>query len=509
MRLTNLLLPLALSLVAGTAALADVKLNPLFSDDAVFQRGKPINVWGTAEPGEIVVVRLGQKNVKVATTDNDGKWSVSLEPMEGGGPYELNVRGANRLIAHRVFVGEVWLCSGQSNMVLPTSFVRDSKTDIENSTNPDIHLFRVEDQLSATPMTTLSGSWKLAKPEVVRDFSGVAYYFAKTVQETLKVPVGIVHSAYAGTPIKVWMSQEAVEASHDTSQVNLPENFIAIREEFDKKVAQWQMDVADARAKGLEEPAKPVLPPDFYAVSSAFYGMINPLIPYSVRGVVWYQGESDTDYPFRWHKMFACMVDDWRMRWHDEKLPFVYVQLPAFAAKSEGPTESLWAELREGQLFARRIPFTYMTCTIDTAQGKFISMHPHEKKEIGKRLANVALAAVYKQPLPYSGPLYDSMEVVGNKIRLTFRFADGGLISKDGPVHGFEIAGTDKKFYTAQAQISGDSVLVWSDKVPVPVAVRYGWASNPNVNLFNKANLPAAPFRTDKWPHHYGKKKNV
>ena len=508
MRALLCLLTLALAFVLSAPAFASVKVNAFFTDNAVVQRRKPIAVWGTAEPDEMVVVRLGP-SVGIATADKEGAWMVKLKPMEAGGPYELNIKGKDRLIAKNIYVGEVWLCSGQSNMVLPTSFAKKSKEDIDNGTNPNLHLFTVEDALSQTPIKTFSGKWQTATPETIRDFSAVAYYFGRTIQSELKIPVGIICSAYAGTPIKVWMSEEAVTASHDTSQVNLPENFIAIREAFDKKVAEWKDLVAEARAKGQEEPAKPVLPPDFFAVSSAFYGMINPLIPYTIKGVCWYQGESDTDYPFRWHKMFACMVDDWRQRWGDPKMPFIYVQLPSYDKKAVDPTESLWAELREGQLEARRVPYAYMSCCIDTARGKDIDMHPREKRMVGMRLGNVALATVYNVSVPYSGPLYDSMEVVGNKIKLKFRFTEGGLTTRDGTglLRGFQIAGVDKRFFNATAEIVGDSVLVSSDKVPYPVAVRYGWAANPDINLCNKASLPAVPFRTDKWVHQWGKKK--
>lgn len=502
------LLGLALACsAAGTPALADVKVNDLFSDDAVLQRQKPITVWGTADPNEMVLVKLDTQS-QVATADKDGNWKVKLLPMRAGGPYELAIKGKN-LITHKVYVGEVWLCSGQSNMVLPTSFAHESKADIDKSDNPDLHLFRVHDQLSQTPLKTFKGNWQTAKPDVVRDFSGVAYYFGRTLQAQLKCPVGIICSAYAGTPIKVWMSEEAIIESRDNSQVNLPENYIAIRDAFDKKVAEWQLEVAECRAKGKEEPAKPVLPPDFYAVSSAFNAMINPLIPYTMRGVAWYQGESDTDYPFRWKKMFACMVSDWRTRWGDREMPFVYVQLPPYDKRAEKPGESLWAELRDGQLAARTVPYAYMAVTIDTTQDDLVDMHPREKKPVGERLAQVALATVYKQPVPYSGPLYDSMQIEGDKIRLKFRYADGGLIARGGPLKGFEIAGVNKQFFPAEAKIDGDSVLVWSEKVTTPAAVRYGWSSNPTVNLFNKANFPASPFRTDKWAHHWGKKKNV
>jgi sialate O-acetylesterase len=325
------------------------------------------------------------------------------------------------------------------------------------------------------------------------------------------------------------MSSDAIEKSHENTQVVLPGNFIAIREQYEKDVAAWRIKVSECRAKGEDEPAKPVLPSNFYAVSSGYNAMIYPLIPYAIRGVVWYQGESDTDEPDKYHKMFSCMVEDWRKRWNDPHLPFVYVQLPAYGIRSDKPTESLWAELREAQFNNRRIPYTYMVATIDIckpcgikketdgvmvlpdtnpAHGKFnfVDMHPREKKPVGIRLGNAALNAVYKKPIPYSGPIYDSMAVEGNKIRLNFRYAESGLKTSDGPVKGFQIAGEDKKWYYADAKIENDTVVVWSDKVPAPVAVRYAWASYPVCNLLNNDNLPCAPFRTDNWVHKWSSK---
>ncbi|HEY9775506.1 MAG TPA: sialate O-acetylesterase [Planktothrix sp.] len=501
----------------------------LFSDNAVLQQKKPIAVWGTDVPGRSVFVSL--LNARATTkADKDGNWSITLPPQKVGGPYVLTIKDAKKqVIANNVFIGEVWLCSGQSNMSLPIGYAKDSKDDIDSSTNPNLHLFGVTDRLSQDPITTYEGSWQLAQPKSVRDFSAVAYYFGRRLQEELNCPVGIIWSSYAGTPIKVWMGTEALENTHENTQVVLPANFVGIHAQWQKDVAAWEEKVADCRAKGLEEPAKPVLPSDFYAVSSAFNAMINPLIPYTIRGVAWYQGESDTDQPGKYHKMFGCMLDDWRKRWNDPTLPFVYNQLPAFSTLATKPTESMWADLREQQLMCRRIPYTYMVESIDVcaptgikketdgimvmpdfnpAHGKFnnIDLHPREKKPVGTRLGNAALSAVYKKPIAYTGPIYDSMSIEGNKIRINFRYAEGGLISKDPEVKGFQIAGIDKKWVLADAKIDGETVLVWNAQVQNPVAVRYAWAAYPNVSIFNKAELPAAPFRTDKWIHVWSSK---
>jgi sialate O-acetylesterase len=493
-------------------AQADVKPNSLFGDHAVLQRRKPIALWGTADPDEIIVVRL-QSLCANTTADKDGKWIVHLPPLEAGGPYDLTIKGKNRIVFHDVYVGEVWLCSGQSNMVMSVSYAKDSKPDIENSLNPDLHLCTVKETLSQTPIVNAEASWCLANPDTVRNFSAVAYYFGRLLQKTGHIPIGLIFSAYPGTGIKVWMSAESITASHDTVQVDPPANYLEIREAYDRAVDKWRIAMQEARDKGLDEPAKPVLPSDFYANSSAFNAMISPLVPYSVGGVLWYQGESDYEQPERWRHLFAYMIDDWRKRWQDEALPFIYVQVPGNGKRHRQAADvqysyldSHWAQLRESQLLARRIPYAYMVCTIDTTSKSVdIDIHPREKKPVGERAADVALACVYKCPVHYSGPLYDSMELIGDKIKLRFRFADTGLIAKDGKLCGFVIAGVDKKFVPAEAKIEGNSVIVWSEKVSTPVAVRYSWESNPDGNLFNKHELPAAPFRTDTWLLHFNK----
>jgi len=505
MRLPFVVLFLSTLFFAALPVRANVEVNALFGDNAVLQRQKPIAVWGTAEPNEVVVVKL-QNTCTNTTADKAGKWMVHLPAFEAGGPYCLTVKGKNRLVFHNVYVGEVWLCSGQSNMVMPVSYARDSKKDIEESENPNLHLFGVKEHLSAEPVSDLKARWQLANPETVRDFPAVAYYFGRSLQKTAKMPVGIIIAAFPGTPIKVWMSNDSLIASHDTAQLDPPSNYLEISQAFDKSIEEWKVAVREAREKGLEEPAKPVLSSAFFANSSGFNGMINPLIPFSMRGVAWYQGESDFQTPEGWRHLFACMVDDWRQRWQDLTLPFVYVQVPGYGTKCDKPQESHWAQLRESQLLARRIPYAYMACTIDSAMGDDITIHPREKKEVGERIAQVALGCVYKCAVPFSGPIYDSMSAVGNKVELTFRYGDCGLIAKDGKLRGFTIAGVDKRFLPAESRIEGNEVVVWSDKVPKPVAVRYSWAPNPDGNLYNKNNLPASPFRTDKWLAHFSKK---
>jgi sialate O-acetylesterase len=509
MRVSFIGLFLALIFFSAVPAKANVKVNALFGENAVLQRRKPIAVWGTAEPDEVVVVKL-QNTCTNTTADKSGKWMVHLPAFEAGGPYALTVKGKNRLVFHNVYVGEVWLCSGQSNMEIPVSYSKHTKEDIDNSTNPDLHLFWIKDSLSTTPLTDYESSWQTANPKTIQDFSAVAYFFGRALQKEAHMPIGIICAAHYGTPIKVWMSPDAIQASHDLAQVDPPANFLAIRNDFDKKMSEWRIAVAAAREKGLEEPAKPVLPSDFYANSSAFNGMINPMVPYTLRGVCWYQGESDYQIPEKWRANFAYFIDDWRKRWHDPIMPFLYVQVPAFGKKTDKPGESHWAQLRESQLFARRIPYAYMVCAIDTATGDDIDAHPREKKEIGERLEQVALGCVYKRPVPFSGPLYDSMSIEGNKIKLSFRFAENGLKAKGGKsLEGFTIAGVDKKFVPAEARIVGDYVVVSSKEVTAPVAVRYGWAPNPDGNLFNSADLPASPFRTDRWIAHFSKKQDT
>jgi sialate O-acetylesterase len=493
-----LLMLLGLSWSLGSPVLADVKVCPLFCDNAVVQREKPIAVWGTSDPGEVIIVRL-DTNTKIVTADKKGAWGVQLDPMKAGGPFELTIKGKNKLVFKNVCVGEVWLCSGQSNMTLTTSFSKDPKEVIEKSNNPQLRLFAVEQNLTPEETKVFEGKWQLADPESVRDFSAIGYYYGKRLQEELHVPVGIICSAYGGTPLKTWLSRKMLEVAPTTVSPSIPPDAVSRREQFEKDVIEWKAKVKEARAHGTEEPERPVLPWTFYADSSAFNAMIYPLIPYTVRGFVWYQGEADAEsFPFRWCEVFHCMLKDWRSRWHDTTLPVVYVQLPPYEKRSKKPVDSYWARLREQQLFAKRIPFAYMACTIDVVKGDNLSIHLREKREVADRLSGTALACVYKKPLAYSGPIYDSMEVVDNKAKLHFRFADTGLYGPE-PLAGFEIAGASKQFFKANAEIEGNTVVVWSDKVTVPIAVRYAWAANPEVSLMSKNRLPASPFRTDKW----------
>lgn len=491
-------------------ALAKVQVNALFGDGMVVQRDKPIAVYGTADPGETVLVGLCDKQV-VATADSKGDWRAMLPALPAGGPFNLGIRGdKNKIVVRDVLIGEVWICSGQSNMCVPVSYANHTQEDITNSNNPRYRIFTMKENFATDPCKTVTGEWKHVTPDVVKDFPAVPYYFGKDLGSDLKVPVGIIVCAYPGTPINTWMSIDALDKVHESATVNLPENFKDLKHIFDQKLLDYTVKLMEARKNGLPEPVKPLVPDSFFVPTSGFCGMLCPLIPYSIRGFYWYQGESDTNFPARWHRCFAAFVDDLRHRWNDEKLPFLYVQIAGFDKRQDlsKPTDSMWAELREGQTLARRIPYAYMVSAIDLTEEEFCDGHPKEKKILSHRAAEMALALVYHEPRAYSGPIYDSVALEGNKIRVVFRFAHKGLVVKGDKLKGFEVAGIDKHFYPAQATVEGSTVVAWSDKVTAPVAVRYGWAANPIVNLYNRDDFPCLPFRSDKWIN-LSKKKSI
>jgi sialate O-acetylesterase len=490
---------------------ADITLPSLFSDHMVLQSGAPVPVWGTAEPDETITVEFeGQK--KTTQTDAAGKWSLKLDPLSVNGVgHELSVTAtpkskvATRKISD-VLVGEVWLCSGQSNMGFTVFRGQNFAAEKAAATLPKIRMFTVTSGAAVEPQESCRGQWAVCSPDTVANFSAAAYFFGRDIHAKLGFPVGLINSSVGGTEIEAWTSMDA--------QKNVP----AVKptlEDWDKRVASWNPENAKAefvkqkitwqaaadaaKAAGKPAPREPRIPVDPKLDSNRpanlYNGKIAPLIPFAIKGAIWYQGESNANTVQRglaYRVELPLLIEDWRKRW-GATFPFAWVQLPDYNAQnSQG-----WCLVREAMLQSLRVPETGMAITIGL--GEATDIHPSDKQDVGHRLALWALDTVYGGKGEWSGPLYTGNKIEGDAVTISFSHAEG-LMAKGGAPAGFVIAGEDKQWKPATAKISGDTAIVSSPEVPHPVAVRYAWADNPNFNLYNAAGLPASPFRTDDWP---------
>lgn len=490
------------------AAPADVKLPSIFSDHMVLQRDAAATVWGWASPDEKVTVAIAGQTVSAAA-DASGKWSVKLEALQAGGPHELVVRGNNTIKIADVLVGEVWLASGQSNMAMTVQGSKDFDREKAAADFPKIRMFTVARKPAETPQDQCEGKWLLTTPETVGGFSATAYFFGRELHRALEAPVGLVNSSWGGTPVQAWTSLDAQKAQPALRPLlDQWEQRIATfdpekaKAQYEQQLARWKDEAAKAKAAGKPQPRRPQFSGDprlsQNRPANLFNGMIAPLAPYAMRGAIWYQGESNAGGEAGLYGLqLRTMIIDWRTRWNQGDFPFLFVQLPNFHKPQQQPVEpSGWVTVREEMLRTLALKNAGMAITVDV--GDADDIHPKNKQDVGKRLALWALAHTYGKDVVGSGPIYKSMEKRDGKIVLSFDYAEGGLeATGGGPLEGFAIAGADKKFVWAQAKIEGSTVVVWSDDVKEPAAVRYAWADNPKGNLANKAGLPASPFRTD------------
>jgi sialate O-acetylesterase len=638
---------LAFLLLVQTAH-ADVRLPQIFGSHQVLQRRKPVPVWGWAEAGEKVTVTLSTQT-KTAKADGQGRWRVTLDPMEAGGPYTLTARGKkNAVTLDDVLVGEVWICSGQSNMEWKLANVTNAPAEIRAANHPQIRQFLVKKTISLTPKDDAEGTWTVCTPETAPNFTAVGYFFARELNGELNVPIGLVHTSWGGTHSETWTSREAMQSDPElrTALAKLPTDLESVRRSGQERIAQllqeqqngqlptlaeerawanpavddrtWrQMKVpgdwewrglpgvdgvvwfrrevtipstADLRGavlrlgivedfdstyvngqligstrdrrparsydlpEGVLRPGRNVIAirvedrsgvggiqgegdqlkltgdqldvpltgewsyrvartfPSSYEPGPNTYGtllfnaMLNPLIPYAMQGVIWYQGESNAGRAHQYRRTFPLLIQDWRQHWakatgKPEDFPFLFVQLASYnASGGDSQRGSAWAELREAQTMTLALPNTGMAVTSDI--GESSDIHPRNKQDVGKRLAAEALRIAYGQNRVSAGPIFEKMEMQDNHVILSFKNVGSGLLSKDkyGYLRGFEVAGSNQKFHFAKAEIRGNQVVVRCDSVPNPVAVRYGWADdNGEVNLYNREGFPACPFRTDTW----------
>ncbi len=492
---------------------ADLKPAAVFGDRMVLQREKAVPVWGWADPGEKVTVEFAGQS-KTTTADADGKWTVGLDPMPAcAKPEKMVVRSdkPGRLVEIiDVLVGEVWLGSGQSNMAMGVARARDYEAEKAAANLPLVRMFTEGSKAAPTPQAVGLGAWKVCAPETVGTFSATLFFFGRELHRELKVPVGLINSSVGGTPIESWIAADAqaavpeLKAAADTAakvaaKADAEFDVGAAKAAHAKALARWKTLAAKAKAEGKPAPRAPKDPVAMRErkgnIGGLFNGKIAPLIPYAIRGAVWYQGEANS-HPGKgafYQQQLPLLVTDWRARWGEE-FPFAWAQLPNFFRENAGDG---WMLVREAMMKTLKLPKTGMAITVDIGDPKDI--HPKNKQEVGRRLGLWALGEVYgKKVAETSGPLPAGHEVSGAEVIVSFTHA-AGLQAKDGSVKGFTIAGADKQWKPAAARIDGAKVVVSSPDVKQPAAVRYAWAMNPDCNLFNAAGLPASPFRTDDW----------
>ncbi|MEI6234193.1 MAG: sialate O-acetylesterase [Planctomycetota bacterium] len=504
-----------IALAATSAApqlFADVSLPSLFSDHMVLQQDVPVPVWGWAVADEEVSVTInGQtKSVKAGA---DGKWSLKLDALKAGEPTTLVVKGKNTLTINDVLIGEVWLCSGQSNMGFHVSGADNFEKEKAAANYPKLRHFTVTSMGANEPKEKCTGAWVVCAPDTVGTFSATAYFFGREVHLKSGQAVGLINSSVGGTAIEAWTSMDAQKDKPELKPLfegwkkkqadYSPEKSKAA---YEKQLAAWTANQPKLKADGKAIPRKPILAPEPIKNTSypanLFNGKINPLVPYAIRGAIWYQGEHNAGNPEiaqHYGLQMSTLITDWRARWGSE-FSFGIVQLPDFHAAQKEPSEHVgWVMVREGMLKTLSLPKTGMAVTLGCGMPE--NIHPTNKQEVGRRLGSWALADVYgKKEFAAFGPLPSGHQINGAEVTISFTHTDGGLVAKDGgELKGFAIAGEDKKFVWAKAKIVGDKVVVSSPDVPKPAAVRYAWAANPQFNLFNGAGLAATPFRTDEW----------
>lgn len=503
---------LSIVLLAVAGARADVTLAPLFVDHAVLQREKPVPVWGQAAPGEKVTVTFaGQMRETVAGPT--GRWSVALGalPATTQGA-DLVVTGKNTLVAHDVVVGEVWLCSGQSNMEWPVRRAANAEREIAAANFPLLRHIAIDRAVTDQPMDTAKTSgWLAATPANAGSFTAVGYFFARELQQKLGVPFGLIHSSWGGTPVESWISPAALAANPAFAVVG--ERWRQNLAEFPEKkaaheivLAEWTKAEEAAKAKGapahaafLKQRPRPRGPRgagDSWTPSGPFNGMIHPLLPYALRGVLWYQGESNTERANEYRALFSAMIGDWRARFQQGDIPFYWVSLANFIEPADN-TGRNFAFLREAQTQTLALPNTGQAVIIDLGDPNDI--HPTNKQSVSRRLALLAKNRLYQIVSDDTGPTFAEAVREGPAMRVRLQHASGGLVAHDKPVQSLEVAGIDRVFHPATGRIERDTLLVSSPAVPAPVAVRYAWQNSPDANLYNGAGLPAVPFRSDNW----------
>jgi sialate O-acetylesterase len=452
----------------------------MFGSHMVLQRDRANNFWGWAPTDQKITVKIA--NHTWSTTAKDGRWDVKFNPPPVGGPYTVEIDGPSHVELDDVLVGDVWICSGQSNMEFGVGNLANPKEEISAADHPTMRLFVVKDTASVAPLTTVTGTWNVCSPDTITQgmwngFSAVGYFFGRELNEKLKIPIGLIQTSWGGTPAEAWTSEQSLRPLND----------------FDKT-----LDLIDAQATA-KAPVDDKLIHNQNAPSELYNGMIAPVAPIAIKGAIWYQGESNVGRAAQYQRLLPTMIDDWRKTWREGNFPFMIVQIANFSTRHPDPVDDPWADLRESQaLTVQREKNTGLAVTIDIGEEKDI--HPKNKVDVGRRLALAALHVAYKENVVYSGPVYRSEKQDNGQLVISFNHTEGGLKATD-LTDNFQIAGDDHKYYWADAKIVGNTVVLSSPSVPHPTDARYAWDANPLAGLYNGANLPAVPFRTEPPPH--------
>lgn len=451
----------------------------------MLQRDQAVKIWGIGDAGETVTASIDKHSASAQIQPN-GRWMLQLPSMQAGGPYVLDLKTSDDSITlHDVLIGDVWLCSGQSNMGWTMAKSRNAREEIAKVDNPQIRLFHVERKASDTPLEGVQGRWLPADRYSVKNFSAVAWYFGNALQPEIGVPVGLVLSEVGGTLANNWTSEATLDGHPNIQQYR--NRFEKLKAEYPTLIAEWEA------ARKLDSKAKKPKAPAYRQPSGYFNGMIAPLQPLALKGVIWYQGESDS---WKWQdytQFFHDLIVDWRTGFEAPELPFLYVMLAGYNGKA-GVDEN-YPYLRDVQLKTLKLPHTAMALALDVGEANDI--HPTDKKPVGERLALAALATVYGKNICYSGPVMNKVEIKGSTAVVHYDHACDGLVAKDGPLRSFQVSGADNVFATADAAITGKTVVVTSTDGSQITSVRYAWSGFPNSNLYNESGLPATPFRTD------------
>ncbi len=496
---------IVLILTAAAISYADVKLPAVISDNMVLQQKSNTTIWGWADPGEKINIKAPWQWLfgSSTTAGKDGKWKLKLKTPKAGGPYDITITANNTIELKNVLIGEVWVCSGQSNMQWTMKGTENPDKDIAAANKPNIRLFTVERVFADKPKDDCSGSWSQCSPETVAGFSAVAYFFGKHLQDELDIPIGLISTNWGGTVAEAWTRKEILESDKDFAPIlerheQQIANFPEAMKKYPQALEDWKVEAEKAKAEGKRGPWRPRKPArrNQNSPASLYNGMIAPIIPYAIKGAIWYQGESNVSRAYQYRKLFPAMITNWRKDWKQGDFPFYYVQIAPYNYGEKQASE----ELREAQRLTLSLKNTGMAVTMDIGNPE--NIHPKNKNDVGKRLALWALAKDYgKKDTVCSGPLYRSMKIEKDKIRLSFNHAGSGLTTKNGKeLTHFTIAGQDKNFVQAKATLDGKTIIVSSEDVKKPVAVRYAWSNTAEPNLANKEGLPASSFRTDNWP---------
>ena len=491
-----------LSLLVSLVAQAELKLPSIIGSHMVLQRDLANPVWGWAEAGANVNVSFAGQN-HTAKADGEGKWVVKLDPLAGS-PHALRMTitsGSDKIVLSNIVVGEVWVCSGQSNMQWSVDQAFDPDLEIATADYPNIRLISVPQVGTQELQDDFDGQWDICTPEVAGDFSAVGYFFGRQLHQALGIPIGLIDNAWGGSAAEAWVARDVLEkdgrfADYIAQWENTEKTF-----DFEKEMAAWKQKAEEAKAAKKQAPRPPrdVLSGQ-HRPGNLWAGVLNPIIGYGIRGTIWYQGESNAGRAYQYDDLFGLMISEWRKAWGQGDFPFYWVQLADFRDEVETPGESQWAELREAQSNTLALPNTGQAVIYDLGEGRDI--HPRDKQNVAKRLARLALAKDYGWDIHHLSPSFSSMEIQGNKAILTFENVGSTLYTFDTrDAKGFYVAGADKVWHHGTGKVIGtNKVEVTSDEVSEPVAVRYAWAENPVANLMSREGLPVDPFRTDEWP---------